>query len=115
MELVPEIAADIAASELVVFIDADVQAERTFLEPLAVRAQSQSLLGHTITPAELVTLASALYDFRGDAYLCHVPGKDFSQGEGLSPGTAAQVEVALELLSDLLRHPHHKQEKGEAG
>ncbi len=97
-QLAPEVAEQIASAPRVVFIDADIQPGEVRLEPVqAVQAQAAPL-GHSMQPAEVVALSRALYGFGGRAFLCRVPGVDFSHGEGLSPLAEANAHRAARLL-----------------
>jgi hydrogenase maturation protease len=101
LQLAPEMAEDIAPAETVVFIDADVNPGLPSLE-LLTRARSLSAgLTHSVSPCRLVTLARNLYGFHGVAYLCRVPGVDFSEGEGLSPEAESNANSAAGLLRGL--------------
>ena len=102
VQLTPEMAEEIAEAETVVFIDADTQPGEARLAPLDADPQARSPLGHAMTPHELVLLSQKLYGFRGRAFLCHVPGADFSAGESLTPAAEANAKAAAELLLRLL-------------
>lgn len=97
-QLVPEMAEEIAPAETVIFIDADIQPGEPRLEPLSPKPEARCPLGHAMTPNELVALSRSLYGFRGNAYLCRVPGLDFSEGESLTPEAEANARTAVELL-----------------
>jgi len=102
MQLTPEMAEDIAAAEVVVVIDADVRPGETFLRPLQAEPQARTPVGHAMRPEEVVALAENLYGFRGRAYVCHVPGRDFSEGESLTPEAEANARAAAQLLRAML-------------
>jgi hydrogenase maturation protease len=101
-QLTPEMSEDIAAADTVVFIDADVNPGPAQLEPLEPGAGLNPLGGHFLTPQELLAIAQHLFAFRGKAWLCHVPGDDFGEGEGLSPEAQANARVAAELVQRLI-------------
>jgi Ni,Fe-hydrogenase maturation factor len=96
IQATPELAAEIGRARRVVFIDASVTEEQVRLGP--VEEGFLSPLAHAIGPGEAVALARRLYGFRGEAWLCHIPGEDFTDGEGLSPAAAANAAVAAERL-----------------
>jgi hydrogenase maturation protease len=83
-QLLPEMAEDMAAADLVIFIDADLGAGPSRLEPLQAGISSNPLGGHFLRPEELVALSNRLFNFKGSAWLCRVPGEDFGDGQGLS-------------------------------
>lgn len=97
-QLLPELAEDLAAADRVIFVDADLEPGVPRLERLNATAGALSLVGHSLSPAQLLALASALYGFRGVAWLCRVPGVDFGDGAGLSPVAEANARQAVVLL-----------------
>jgi hydrogenase maturation protease len=101
MQLTPEMAEEIAPAGTIVFIDADVNPGPPSLESLPHLPPPRTPLSHSVNPAELVALARELYFFRGSACVCHVPGVDFSEGEGLSPEAESNARAAAELLRRL--------------
>jgi len=97
-QLTPEMAELIAGADRVVFIDADLDPGPARLERLDEGAARGRSLAHFVEPAELVALARQLFGFRGEAWLCRVPGEDFSDGSGLSPLAEANAAAAPGLL-----------------
>ncbi|OQX20047.1 MAG: hypothetical protein BWK76_02505 [Desulfobulbaceae bacterium A2] len=97
--LLPELAADIALSSRVVFVDADVQVQAVTLERLS-EAAGQSA-GHSWSPAMLVMLAQAL-GFSGDAWLCRIPVATCDHGEGLSTKAEDAAQAAAAMLLGML-------------
>jgi hydrogenase maturation protease len=100
-QLTPELAEDLAGVETVVFIDASVATDEVMLEAVEAGAGAAAI-SHTLAPGEVVALAKALFGFDGRAWLCHVPGLDFEDGEGLSPVAEANCAEAAEKLRALL-------------
>jgi hydrogenase maturation protease len=100
-QLTPELAEDLAGAQTVVFIDASVATAEVALEPVETGAGSTPM-SHSLAPAEVVALARALFGFEGRAWLCHVPGADFEDGEGLSDIAEANARSAAERLRALL-------------
>jgi len=98
IQLTPEVAEDIAQASTVVFVDADATPGPPMVELLAQETDSSSPLSHSVSPYTLVELARRLYGFHGAAYVCRIPGADFSEGEGLTPETEAGARLAAELL-----------------
>jgi Ni,Fe-hydrogenase maturation factor len=95
-QLTPEIAPDLAGLDLVIFIDADIEAKVPTIDPLPPPAATR--LTHVLTPAEVVHLARTLYNFTGQAYLCRVPASHFDR-EGLSPAGRSAAAQTLALLN----------------
>ena len=103
-QLTPELSEEIAAAEIVVFVDADVNPGPAKLEPLEPGAGLNPLGGHFLRPQELLAIAQRLFAFQGKAWLCHVPGEDFGDGEGLSPVAEANAREAAQLIRQRLIH-----------
>ncbi len=102
IQLTPEVALDISEAELAVFIDADTEAGETRLTPVGPVPESPSPLAHSLRPEEVIELSRRLFGFRGQAWLCRIPGKDFGEGEGLTAECARNARRAAELLRGLL-------------
>ena len=100
-QLTPEVAADLARYDQVVFVDADAQASELLIEPLDEKA-SPLPLTHLSTPQQVVALSRALFGFRGHAFLCRIPAYDFSFGEGLTGKTSRFAEEAAHKLAALV-------------
>jgi Ni,Fe-hydrogenase maturation factor len=117
LQLTPEMCEEIADYERVIFIDADSggsdlnvldanragdSSSRPRLEPVVTNTTACSPLGHSFAAAEIVALSRSLYDFVGEAFLCHIPVRDFSQGEGLTPQAETSAQEAAGLLREIL-------------
>jgi len=97
LQATPELATEISGARRVVFIDAAVQGE---LRLERIEHFSPSSLTHAVNPSEVVALARLLYGFTGEAWLCRIPGKDFTPGEGLSWRANTNARLAVSLLRD---------------
>jgi len=102
-QLTPEVAEDVAGADQVVFIDADLRPGEARLEVLEAGAGWNALGGHALRPWEVLALAVKLFGFGGKAWLCHVPGVDFEEGEGLSSTAERNALAAADLLRDIVR------------
>jgi hydrogenase maturation protease len=100
-QLTPELAEELAHATAVVFVDADPGAAEARVERL-VPAPQRSPFTHTVTPGDLVLLAEQLYGFQGVAYLCHVPARNFMEGDSLSEVAEAGARAAAECVLALL-------------
>jgi hydrogenase maturation protease len=94
LQLTPELAAEITGYDPVVFVDADLSADRPTIEPVAESDSSPSLT-HASSPEQIVALARALFGFAGTALVCRLPVEDFSPGEGLSARATESVAFAV--------------------
>ncbi|BAU62654.1 hydrogenase maturation protease [Stanieria sp. NIES-3757] len=103
-QLTPELAADIAETELVIFVDAYLASAspkiKTYcLEPLANPSKIES---HISNPRVLLTLAQTLYNYCPQAWLITVPGENFDLGDCLSPLTQHGITEAVKKIESLL-------------
>lgn len=101
-QLTPELAADLARYERIVFADADLCANSVRLEELTAVEVRPTPLGHALSIEEVVVLARSLFGFTGEVWVCRIPGEDFADGEALSDLAAANVVEAARLLRNLL-------------
>jgi hydrogenase maturation protease len=103
--LTAELVPDIAAADLVVFLDAatvgtpgEVQLQR-----LTPDAHAVSTMAHFLDPRELLAWTDVLYDRRPDAWLVSVAGVRFDYGlYDLSPLLAAAIEPMLDQVRGLI-------------
>jgi len=97
-ELLPELAADLATAEDVVFVDAAVGDVPGALrvEPLA--AGPGGPWTHHLTPASLLALTGVAYGHVPPATVVTVVGREFEMGRPLSPEVAARVADVAALI-----------------
>jgi hydrogenase maturation protease len=100
-QLTPELAEEIAAARLVIFVDAayetgqEVRARR--LEPSA----TAGIMAHVADPRGLLSLAQALYGHCPPAWSITIPGASFDFHEQLSPAAERGAAVALDHIKAL--------------
>lgn len=99
LQLTPELAAEMVAVDRTIFVDADATGVHPALETISESAVKPSPIGHALSPEEVVAMARGLFGYQGEAWLCRIPGEDFSDGEGLSAKAAANADVAVDLLA----------------
>jgi len=97
-QLTPEMAAEIAPFDNVVFIDADVGAAAVRLEPVEAPAAGAPALSHHTSAASIVEAAQRCFGFTGQAWLCRLPAREFPMAFTLS----RQAEDASHLAAALL-------------
>ncbi len=104
-QLAPDLAADIAQAERVVFVDA-YPADRDGA-PLRVERVPDvsedsegwgSQLGHRSDPATLVGLARRLFGATPEAWVVGIPAYCFDAGEAISPQTSFWIDEAVALI-----------------
>jgi len=104
LQLTPEMAAEIAPFDMVVFVDADLGRGEPGLEPVDEAPAPGCPITHEVSPREVVATARRLFGFRGPAWVLHVPGEDFAVGEGLSATAEANAHKAAGILLQKLDH-----------
>lgn len=103
-QLTPDLAADLAAVERAIFVDAYPAAPHDTVRVEAIAPPSgPSSFSHHSHPGDLLGLTQALYGHRPAAWWVLIPGQRFDLGEGLSPQTAQGVEQALAQIAHLIR------------
>jgi hydrogenase maturation protease len=104
-QLLPELAADIAEVDLVIFVDAIVTQNpvktNINITPI-VAGGDENFSTHIITPQLLLGLSQKLYAAIPDAYLLTIPAIDFTLGANLSSIASTGKDLALEYLKSWL-------------
>jgi hydrogenase maturation protease len=119
-QLTPELALDIGAASLVVFIDADVSAEPGAIrvEPLTVRAEpapaEPGTSSHHVGAAELLALARELTGAAPEAVTVGIGVTDLEIGEGLSYAVEAALGRIVDMVSDLVASHQRDVREGSA-
>jgi hydrogenase maturation protease len=103
--LTAELVPDIAAADLVVFLDAAAHGPpgEVRLQRLHPDARAVSTMAHFLDPRELLAWADVLYHRRPDAWLVSAAGARFEYGlYDLSPALAAAIDPMLEEVRRLI-------------
>jgi len=101
-QLLPELAPDIAAADVVVFIDAATDLPAGAVRCQIVAPSSSPRLDHRLSPAALVGLGLAAFDRAPQAWLVEIGAESFELGHALTPLVASAVPRAAELVRTLL-------------
>jgi hydrogenase maturation protease len=102
-QILPELAADVAASSRVVFVDASAVDRRVRVVALAPAAPAGRPAGaHSLRPEDVLALARDLYDHCPPAFLVAVPSRDFALGESLSATSRRYLPAALRAVERLI-------------
>lgn len=100
-QLLPELAADIADVDLVIFVDAIVTQNRDktniAMNPIFAGGED-NFSTHVITPQLLLGITQKLYGATPVAYLLTIPAIDFTLGANLSSIASRGKELALDYL-----------------
>ena len=106
-QLTPELAAELALVERVIFIDA-----RQGIDPAVVELHrlkpsvSAEFPTHLGDPGVLLSLAQAIYGKCPQAWWIIVPGENFQLGDRLSPLAQQGIDRALKQIKSLLTTNH---------
>jgi hypothetical protein len=107
-QLTETLAEEIAGAKDVVFIHPERRLGEPWVEPASPHSVDDS---QPLDAGGLISLARALYQFNGNAYVCRVPGLDFHEGRSLSPYAESRARQAADLLRRFIGIPL----KAEAG
>lgn len=103
-QLAPELAEDLAQMDVVVFIDAHVQApgwQDLHWQEISPGLRP-SMVTHQLKPEAVLSLCQTLYGRVPRTYVLSVLGVDFDFGEQLSPATERLADQAAEQLLAML-------------
>ena len=114
-QLLPEMALDIGASSLVIFVDADLRGLPGSIEIRPIEADAPrsdadaraqpGASSHHVGGSELVALAAELMGHRPEAVQIGIGIADIELGEGLTPAVEAALPKVVEIVVDLIeRH-----------
>jgi hydrogenase maturation protease len=105
-QLTPELAAEVAAADRVVFVDAAVEGHDVNVARLSTDAGTQAStpsITHALSPQAVLTLAGAVYGRIPPAFLVTIPGRRFALGRDFSRMTCRAIPVAVDAIERLLR------------
>ncbi len=109
-QLVPELAEPISRAQVVVFVDAAVNAAvaptGVALRPIeagqiAEAVSAPNLLGHATSPQSLIAMARGLFGHGPEAWTLAIPVMDMEFGEELSTEAQTGVEEAVRMIREL--------------
>jgi hydrogenase maturation protease len=106
-QLTPEIAADIAAAETVIFVDAVSPAEEatTQIQVLPIQAEdTPTHWAHFQDPRSLLALTQQVYGTAPPSWWILIPAINFEIGELLSAITQQGVLDTLTQIKELIKH-----------
>lgn len=97
LQLTPELAAEMAGFELVVFLDAAVDSPKVTIAEVP-KPRGPAALSHISRPSEIVALAGELFGFEGRALECRIPARRLEGGEGLTADAEAFAREAARFI-----------------
>jgi hydrogenase maturation protease len=102
-QLMPEMAEQISESDIVFFVDADTEAQKVSVRPIAVKTDFEQPRSHFISPESLLSLSQQLYQQApSKVYIIGIPASDFEFSEKLSVKTSAAIEDCLKEIEKII-------------
>lgn len=102
-QLTPELAAEVAACDRVVFLDASVEIPAGEIQCRPLTSADAAPLIHSLGPEPLLALTRLVYGRQPQAFLVSVGGLRFDFSDAvLSPPVAAAIEPALQQIRELI-------------
>lgn len=101
-QLTPELSLEIAGAAHVVFVDASIDVAKTTVTPVVADPAEKSTWTHYTTPQSLLTMTSTVGPVPQRAHTVSIPVADLGLGLELSPISAAGVDEAVKLITDLI-------------
>jgi hydrogenase maturation protease len=95
-----EDALDVAAHEIVWFVDAAKSGSPPFAVSELSPAPTIEFTSHIVRPEAILAIAQQCYGATPEAFLLAVRGYDFEFVEALTPGAADNLRAALAMLTD---------------
>nr|MDJ0792560.1 hydrogenase maturation protease [Acidimicrobiia bacterium] len=87
-QITPELAMEVAGRDVVVFVDASVDASELTVEPVTAGDDSQGVMTHHGSPASLLSLVTTIGEQPAAAYVVSIPASNLEMGFTMSPRTA---------------------------
>ncbi len=99
-QLLPEMAAEAASADVVVFVDAAVDRLQVSVERIVHGVPSA--ITHIGSPHELISLTRAIYGSNPDAWIVKIPAEQFELGAPLSELTERCAQEAVDRIRGLI-------------
>lgn len=102
-QLTPELAADLATMDLVVFVDACMTNQPFDVQVQSISPTTNGVFdGHLSDPKSLLALTQSLYSHCPLAFLVTVPGVNFEICDRISPIAQTGIAIALTKIINIL-------------
>jgi hydrogenase maturation protease len=99
-QLMPELSEQIAESDIVFFLDADVNAKKPVMKLIEPAEDSEQPRTHFISPESLLSLSRQLYEKLPEkVYVIGIPASEFEFSEELSENTKRGIEDSINLIA----------------
>ena len=98
-----EHAADLAESDLAIFIDASVDCQEPWMLTRLSPKNRNDFTTHAMLPETVLETCVQVYDVQPPAFVLAVKGENFELGAGQSDEFLGRIDSAAGLLSEILR------------
>ncbi|MBR8833388.1 MAG: hydrogenase maturation protease [Stigonema ocellatum SAG 48.90 = DSM 106950] len=103
-QLTPELADLLAKVDVVIFVDAYPATVEQNVQVCPIELTHTNVtMGHSSNPSYLLTLTQALYGYSPQGWWITIPGVNFELGESLSPVAQRGIEIALQIIYQLIK------------
>lgn len=106
-QLTPELAAEVAKADRVVFVDASVDVDGPVRWRSISAETAPASLGHVVTPRWLLGMAEQMFGHTPEAWFVTIPARNLGYGEVLSSAAAGDVRTVSRQIADFARR--HRQ------
>jgi hydrogenase maturation protease len=100
-QLTPELAMDMAGCDVVVFVDADVDAQEVSVTSVDA-ASGATFMTHHGDPAALLAMVPSVGELPAAAFVVSIPAHDLGLGTEMSERTRTAVVAAIEVVAGLV-------------
>jgi hydrogenase maturation protease len=105
VQLMPELATEVATARAAIFVDANSAAEGAGAAIHPVKATERGANpGHLIAPQDILRLAIECYGKAPPSWVVAVGGREFDYRYGLSAHAKSNVRVAVRLIKEHINH-----------
>ena len=101
-QLTPELALEVAGRDLVIFVDADVDATDLTVRDIKPDPAGGKTMTHHGDPATLLAMVPAVGEPPRQAQVVSIPASDLEMGFEMSAATEAAAEAAVKHIAALL-------------
>ncbi len=100
-----EDSANIAAYDIVIFIDASLETIDDFLLTKITPSPKVEFSMHAVSASFVVKLCDDIYEKTPKAFLLHIKGYEWDFKPGLTPGAIQNLNKAFEFMKPLIKTP----------
>ena len=101
-QLTPELALVVSGRDIVVFVDASVDATELTVERVEASGSSSDVMTHHGNPATLLSMVPQIGDMPAEAWIVSIPATDLSMGFEMTAKTQEAAEAAVPAIIELV-------------